>query len=106
MSEPTGGAPQAFVLRVSVPADGDLRIVASDVASKVAECLGEAPERTAAAGGAAEMLGARLADGGGAAEIAFEFHTAPDGMVIEARCGDRSATVRHVLTRMTFPADR
>jgi hypothetical protein len=95
MSDPSGVAPEALVLRLSVPSEGDLRIIASDVAAKVAEYLGEAPERIAAAGEAAASLASRVAPRAGEAEITFEFRTGADGLLIGARCGDRSATTDH-----------
>jgi hypothetical protein len=88
------GPPGSLVLRLSVPAAGELRAVAVDVAGKVALYLGDKAEDGAAVGAAVESVAARVAPAGGDSEITFEFRQVEGELVIEARCGTRASEVR------------
>ena len=92
MTETAGAVQNGFVLRMSVPASGELGALGLELGAKLAEQLGLAPSRAATVGEA--MAG--LVEGLDAEDaIAFEFHK--DGIIlrIEAQQGDtvRSATV-------------
>jgi hypothetical protein len=86
--------PDALVLRVTVPAEGVLRVVAVELAAKVAEYVGEKPTDPAVVSAALESLAARVAPQGGDAEIQFDFRDADGELLIEARCGSRTSEVR------------
>jgi hypothetical protein len=98
MSEPPGGAAGALVLRLSVPAEGGLRPVASDIAVKVAEYLGETRADAGSVAGALETVAAHVAPAGrpdgNEVDITFEFRQVEGELLIEARCGSRSSEVR------------
>jgi hypothetical protein len=83
-----------MVLRLSVPAQGVLREVAAELAARVAEYVGEKPPDVAVVAAALESVAARVAPGGGDAEIQFDFRDADGELLIEARCGSRSSEVR------------
>jgi hypothetical protein len=83
-----------MVLRLSVPAQGVLREVAAELAARVAEYVGEKPPDVAVVSAALESVAARVAPGGGDAEIQFDFRDADGELLIEARCGSRSSEVR------------
>jgi hypothetical protein len=92
MTETAGAVQNGFVLRMSVPASGELGALGLELGAKLAEQLGLAPARAATVG---EAMAGLAADLDSAHDIAFEFHK--DGLVlrIEARQGDtvRTATV-------------
>ena len=99
MPEPTGKSadPQALELRLWVPAKGDLRNIAGELAAKVAEHLGaSAPEAQAVAAKVAGVT-AQLGNGGApqAEDIAMEFRHADGQLVVEARCAGAASEVRH-----------
>lgn len=83
-----------MVLRLSVPAAGDLRAIARDIATKVAEYFGTAGSETESVAAALDDAAARVAPPGSDVEIAFEFRRADGELRIHARCGDRSSEVR------------
>lgn len=86
-----------FVLRMSVPASGDMSKVGAEMAVKLAEQLG-------AAGGAAASVGAAISDlartvcPGGGHDVSFEFHKSDTELTIEARQDGRSSETRIPLT--------
>jgi hypothetical protein len=87
-----------MVLRLSVPADGELPTVAADVAVKIAEHLGRSPAEAKAATDTIQALMADVAPNGrGGDDITFEFHRVDDQLRIEARCAGRTAQARHPL---------
>ena len=92
MTETAGAVQNGFVLRMSVPASGELGALGLELGAKLAEQLGLAAARAATVGETMAGLAAGL---DAAHDIAFEFHK--DGLVlrIEARQGDtvRTATV-------------
>jgi hypothetical protein len=94
MSQSPGSASRTLVLRLSVPAEGVLRSVVTDIAGRVADYVGtrvpDAGELTAAVEGVAS----RVAPDGSEADITFEFRQIEGELLIEARCGSRSSEVR------------
>ena len=87
-------APGGLVLRLSVPAGGDLRSVATDIATRVAAYLGERAPDGAAIAAALDGVASRVAPAATDAEITFDFRGVNGGLVIEAHCGSRSSEVR------------
>jgi hypothetical protein len=97
MSE-TGTAPGAsLVLRLSVPAQGGLRAVATEVATRIAAYLGSSPPDAESAGVTLEGLAARVAPYGADGDIVFEFRELDGELIIRARCADRSLEARYPL---------
>jgi hypothetical protein len=90
-------ADATLVLRVSVPAHGDLRNIAALLAGKLAEYLGS-PGLQERAGQMVDALASRVAPQDGDGEIAFEFHRRNSDLVIQARCDGRSSEVRYPLS--------
>jgi len=82
-------------MSLSVPALGELRIVASDLVAKIAEYFGAG---AVGAGAALEKAAASVAPPGSDAEIAFEFRAEDRELLIVARSGGRSSEVRYELT--------
>jgi hypothetical protein len=83
-----------MVLRLSVPAGGDLRSVATDIATRVAAYLGERAPDGAAIAAALDGVASRVAPAASDAEITFDFRGVNGALVIEAHCGSRSSEVR------------
>ena len=83
-----------MMLRLIVPAAGELRAIARDIATKLAEYLGNGESGTEAVCAALDEAAARVAPPDGDADIAFEFHRAGGDLVIRARAGDRSSEAR------------
>jgi hypothetical protein len=94
MSMSEAGA-RTLSMTLSVPAEGELRIAASDLVAKIAEYFGAG---AAGAGAALERAAQGVAPSGSHADIAFEFRAGDRELVIVARCGERSSEVRHRLT--------
>ena len=83
------------VLRLSVPAGGDLRVVAVDIAKRVAEYLRDARARhPAARWSPSKAWRPKLAPAATDAEITFDFREVNGELQIEAHCGSRSSEVR------------
>lgn len=92
MTETAGAVQNGFVLRMSVPASGELGALGPELGAKLAEQLGVAAAGAATVGAA--IL--QLADGLDAAQaMTFEFHKDGPALRIEAQQGEisRSATV-------------
>ena len=87
-------APGTLVLRLSVPAEGVLREVATELATRVAEYLGDQTRDGAAVAAALESVASRVAPNGSDADIEFDFRQVEGELVIEARCGSRTSEVR------------
>ena len=85
----------ALVMRLSVPAEGGLRAVAAELASRIAEHLGIRTADAESAGASVDGLADRVARGG--SDITFEFREIGRELVIEARCNGQSSEVRHRL---------
>lgn len=95
MSQTSRAGAHVVSMTLSVPVRGGLRIVATDLVSKIAEYLGAA----AGANAALETVANRVAPEGSDDDIAFEFRAEERELVIVARCGGRSSEVRHPLAR-------
>jgi hypothetical protein len=95
MTNSEGVVKNGFVLRMSVPASGDMTGVGADMAVKLAEQLGV----TAAAGvGAAISELARTVSPEGGDDVSFEFRKSDTELTIEARQDSRSSETRIPLT--------
>jgi hypothetical protein len=94
MPQSSDRAPDGLVLRLSVPAAGDLRAVATDVASRVAAYLGDRAPQGAAVAAALDAVAARVGPAASDAEITFDFRAMNGQLLIEAHCGSRSSEVR------------
>jgi hypothetical protein len=79
-------------MRLSVPCEGGLAVVAAEVAAKVAEFLGG---EGSSIGATLDGLRSRVATSG--EEITFEFRHIDRELVIQARCNGRSSEVRYPL---------
>src|SRR5688572_552505 len=91
-----GDTAKAVLLRLSVPAQGGLRAVATEFATRVAAHLGSF-DGAEAAGMALDTVAEQVAPGGSDGNITFEF-TEDDGeLLIRARCDGRSSEARHPL---------
>src|SRR5690349_13507514 len=99
MPEPTGNAadPQALKLRLWVPAKGDLRAIAGELAAKVAEHLGATGPDAQSLAEKVAGLTSELGNGGTpqAADIVMEFRQVERELVVEARCAGNASEVRH-----------
>ena len=80
-------------MRLSVPPEGDLNAVATELASRIAESLGG---EARSVGGILESLTSRVASSG--ENVTFEFRHIGRELVILAHCNGRSAEGRHPLT--------
>lgn len=88
---------RSLVLRLSVPAEGRLRAVATEVATRIAEYLGSNRPDAESAGVTLEGLAARVAPTGANGDIQFEFREVDGELLIQARCDERSMEVRYPL---------
>lgn len=93
MSQSAGAVRNGLVLRFSVPASGELRAVATELAVKVANQLGV---RAQGDGGVAHALDdlARRVSASDDADVAFEFHKLDRELKIEARSNGRAFEAR------------
>ena len=87
---------RALVLRLSVPAQGGLRAIAKEFATRVAAHLGNGATAESA-GATVESLADRVAPKGSDGEITFEFTRVEGELLIRARCNGRSSEARHPL---------
>jgi hypothetical protein len=94
MSQSPGDSSRTLVLRLSVPAEGVLRAVASDIAGRVADYIGSPVRDTAELTAAVEGVAAQVAPHGSQADITFEFCRIDRQLLIEAHCGSRTSEVR------------
>ena len=90
-----------MVLRLSVPVHDGFRVVAVDVAVKVAEYVGCAPPDVSKVVALLESLAAKVASDSSGSDVTFEFHQQDDELRIEARCGARKSEARHPLPAAT-----
>ena len=86
-----------FVLRLSLPASGDMAAVGPEMAVKLAEQLGIGTSGAATVGSAITDL-ARQVCPGGSEDVSFEFHKSDTELKIEARQNGRSSHTRIPLT--------
>ena len=94
MSQQPDRAPEGRLLRLSVPAGSDLRVVAIDVAKRVAEYLRDRAPDDASVTAAVERLGTHVAPAASDGDITFDFREVNGELQIEAHCGSRSSEVR------------
>jgi hypothetical protein len=97
MAKSSGSAQEDVLLRLSVPASGDLRAIASELAVKVAEYLGTGGPEAAGVATALERAAREVAPPEGDAQIEFVFRRAAGALLIEARSGGGVAEMRYVL---------
>ena len=90
---------RALDLQLWVPAEGELRGIAADLAAKVAEHLGAAGKDAQSLGqkvaGLASDLGS--ANGTRGEAIAFDFRQTDRELVVEGRCAGEASQVRQQL---------
>ena len=97
MMNPEGVVQNGFVLRMSVPASGDMAAVGPEMAVKLAEQLGIPPAAAAKVGAAISEL-ARTVCPSGRDDVAFEFHKSDTELTIAARHDGRETATRVPLT--------
>jgi len=86
---------RALELRLWVPAQGDLRSIAGELAAKVAEFLGADPPEAQSLAGKVSGLASKLANGGQPShDIALEFRQVDGELVVEARCAGAASEIR------------
>ncbi len=89
----------ALEMQLSVPAEGDLRDVARELATRIAEHLGARAPDAQSLGALVDGLASRLGNGSAhqGKAITFEFRQVEGELVIEARCDGEASEVRHQL---------
>jgi hypothetical protein len=89
----------ALDLKLSVPAEGDLRGIAGELAAKIAEHLGAKSPDAKSLGTKVAGLASKLGNGGGHQdqEISFEFRQVNGELVVEARCDGEATQLRQPL---------
>ena len=97
MSERSGSVRNAFALRLSVPATGELRGIAPELAARIAEHFGVRAEGTPSMTSMLEELAASVDPGGQGAEIEFDFRHSGRELVIAARSGTQTSEARYPL---------
>ena len=93
MSQSAGAVRNGLVLRLSLPASGELREIASELAAKMADQLGLQAGGEGDLAATLEELARRVqpvADG----DLAFEFHKFDRELKIEARSDGRASEAR------------
>lgn len=92
-------AAPSLVMHLTVPAEGGLRSIASELAARIAEHLGAAPPRAETIGTLVDRLASRLGNGGGPADrvITFAFSEVNGELVVAGRCEDQASEVRQQL---------
>ena len=89
---------RALDLRLRVPAEGELRGIAGDLAAKIAEALGAGSPDAQDLGARVAGLASQLANGGRAGrDITFEFRQVEGELVVEARCDGKASEIRQPL---------
>ncbi len=82
------------MLRLSVPAEGSLRGVAGEMATRVAIYLGSRDDDAQSAGKVVEGLAERVAPAGAGGDIMIEFSEVDRELLIRVRCDGRSSEAR------------
>lgn len=83
-------AAPTLIIRMSVPAGGELRGVAPELAARVAEFLDPAHD-SASVAAALEGVASQVAPPGTDTDIEFEVHRVDGDVLIKARCASRTA---------------
>lgn len=86
-----------MVLRLSVPAAGGLRIIAGDLAVKIADDLGAAVPDAEPVAEALEVLAGRVAPPDHDGDISFEFRRSGHELLIQATCAGQTSELRYLL---------
>jgi hypothetical protein len=101
MPENSGHGPDspALDLKLWVPAEGGLRSIASELATKIAQHLGTTAPDAQSIGATVEKLASQLGNVGKheGLDITFSFRQVDGELVIVARRNDESSEVRHPL---------
>jgi hypothetical protein len=97
MSESGEAAQGALVLRLSVPAVGRLRDIATELAPKIAEYLGIGAADVESVAVGLEGLFGRVAPAGADADVALEFRQLDRELLIDATCQGHRAELRYLL---------
>jgi|RhiMetdeSRZDD1v2_1073273.scaffolds.fasta_scaffold122625_2 hypothetical protein len=92
-----GTETRSLVLKLSVPAQGGLRGLATEMATKIAAYLGTNLPDAESAGVTLEGLAERVAPHGAEGDITFEFREVEGELVIRAHCDNRSSEARYPL---------
>ena len=92
-----GTETRSLVLKLSVPAQGGLRGLATEMATKIAAYLGTNLPDAESAGVTLEGLAERVAPHGSEGDITFEFREVEGELVIRAHCDNRSSEARYPL---------
>jgi hypothetical protein len=88
----------ALDLRLWVPAEGELRGIAGELAARIAEALGAGSPDARNLAARVAGLASELANGGRAGrDITFEFRQVEGELVVEARCNGEASEVRQPL---------
>jgi hypothetical protein len=93
MTNSTGVVQDGLVLRLSIPASGDIAVVGPEMAVKLARQLGLDTVEAGRMGDAVRDL-AQKVDPSGASDVAFEFHKAGTELKIQARHGSQTSEAR------------
>ena len=93
MSQSAGAVRNGLVLRLSLPASGELRAITTDLAAKMADQLGACAHGEGSVAAAIEDLVARIQPAA-EAQLALEFHKVDRELKIEARCDGRASEAR------------
>jgi hypothetical protein len=88
---------RSLVVRLSVPAQGGLRGLATEVATRIATYLGSNAPDAESAGVTLEGLAERVAPHGSEGDITFEFREVEGELLIRAHCDNRSSEARYPL---------
>lgn len=97
MPNQPAGAQTDVLLRLSLPLAGELRAIAPEVATKVAEFCGASTPDAATVAASLDRAVAGLASANGTGQIDLVFRRAGSDLVIEASAGGRVSEVRHAL---------
>lgn len=97
MMKPEGVVQNGFVLRISLPASGEMAVVGPELGVKLAEQLGVPPAAAARVGATITEL-ARTVCPSGSDDVAFEFHKSDTELTIAARHDGRVTETRIPLT--------
>jgi hypothetical protein len=93
MTNTTGVVHDGLVLRLSLPASGDMYVVGPEMAVKLAQQLGLDTVQAERAGQVVTEL-TRQVDPSGASDVAVEFHKAGAELKITARHGTQTSEAR------------
>ena len=90
MTNSAGAVQNGFVLRLSVPASGELSALGPELATRLAEQLGVTAAHVARVASTISDLSNDV-HVNGATEVEFEFHKLASQLTIRARCQGRTA---------------